>query len=198
MIPEGKILKAATFEFKNENVRMFGLGSTMPDPNMMGEKHPALADGTYSYANSLHNPLGINSRPTYGALRLFDSLPLSWNSVTGAKGNKTITGFPYGTGSWSEKRESFPAYYYDTNGKIIQTITNAINGHRSNENPFVLSSGYIGGSEGCLLWHTNTYYQVRKDWKFVENPIYGYIAIDRKLFGDGTNGTNKWKNWKDK
>lgn len=38
----------------------------------------------------------------------------------------------------------------------------------------------------------------RKAAEFVENPIYGYITIDRKLFGDGTNGTNKWKNWKDK
>ena len=60
MIPEGRRLKAATFKINfNGNVEMFGLGSTMPDPSQMGSEYPALADGTYPYAWSLHRPRAL-------------------------------------------------------------------------------------------------------------------------------------------
>src|SRR5690606_25246070 len=86
MIPEGRRLKAATFKINfNGNVEMFGLGSTMPDPSQMGSEYPALADGTYPYAWSLHRPLE-NSR--YRAFRIFRTNPPNWNAVTGPTGDR--------------------------------------------------------------------------------------------------------------
>lgn len=170
----------------------------MPDPNKMGKQYPALADGTYPYAYSIHNPTATKKElASYAAMRLFDSEPSSWEEVTGAAGYYKIEGFPYGkdNANWANKRMNFPAYYYE-NGTTVITTADSINGHQSNWGAFTQSrGGYIGGSEGCQLLYPSTYNQFLEGWSFKQDPIYGYITIDRSIFGDGTNGKNNWAHW---
>ena len=56
-------------------------------------------------------------------------------------------------------------------------------------------NGYIGGSLGCLIWHPYTFYEITSTWTVTENPVYVYYTIDRRLFGDGSEGKNEYKTW---
>ena len=193
MVPEGQRLKAGTIKFENGNVSIYGLASTMPDPNKMGEKYPALADGTYYYAWSLHNP---DSADAYPALRLFQSKPNSWNEITGTT---NYPGFQSGTGNWRYLRDSFPAYYYNKFGVKVFTTTDAINGHKTNNtytNSSTSTSGFIGGSLGCQTWYPTTWNQMTSNFAFNYKPVYGSYTVNRTLFGDGTNKKNNWSNEK--
>ena len=193
MVPEGQRLKAGTIKFENGDVSIYGLASTMPDPNKMSEKYPALADGTYYYAWSLHNP---NSGNAYPAMRLFQSKPNSWNEITGTT---NYPNFQSGTGDWGYLRDSFPAYYYDKLGNIVFTTTDAINGHKTNNtytNSSSSTSGFIGGSLGCQTWYPTTWNQMTSNFAFNYKPVYGLYTVNRTLFGDGTNKKNNWSNEK--
>ena len=211
MIPEGKRLKAGAIVFRNGKISMYGLSTTMPDPNLMGtddlsdpvegkinefHKYSAIDDGTYYYANSLHH---IDSGTSYQALRLFDpsfDVNCSWSDVTGASSATTVSEFPYTTSShkvWTAYRLNFPSYYYDENGQKVSERTTNANWHNSYPIPFVLmDSKYIGGSEACLLSHPFTKTQIFSSWSFVQRPDYGKITINRSYFGDGTGGRNDW------
>lgn len=132
MIPEGRRLKAGTIKFEHGDISIYGLSTTMPDPTKMSKEDPAIADGTYAYSYSLHNPGGDNP---YFAMRLYDSTPFSWNEVIGPKGKVEVQGFPYSTGEWGKRQNNFPAFYYE-DGIRKETITNLINGHNSNYHPY--------------------------------------------------------------
>jgi hypothetical protein len=194
MIPEGRRLKAATFQLTSDgSVAMFGLGSTMPDPNNMGAKLPALADGTYRQVTSLHS-LYENS---YKALRLFDAVAgknATAGDVIGSnRATTAVPGFPYGTGDWNKYRQNLTGYNYDAEGNRVEGKASDINVHMSNNNPFIASdSGNYGGSEGCMLWHPSTYDRILGNQSY---GTFGNFTINRSFFGDGTGGKNNYLNW---
>jgi hypothetical protein len=198
MIPESHRLKAATFQFDSSgNVQMFGLGSTMPDPSKMDATHPAIADGTYRQVTSLHNLDG----DSYKALRLFDAVAgkdAGWEDVTGPKQNgdkkAAVPGFPYTeTSNWGSYGQNLPGYYYDEAGNQMSAKVSNINAHKSNNSPLVRSdAGFLGGSEGCMLWHPSVYDQIVGTQQF---KTFGNFTINRSFFGDGTGGKNDYRNW---
>jgi hypothetical protein len=209
MIPEGQRLKAATFQFDSTgNVEMYGMGSTMPDPNKMGQPIPkdtgktfaALADGTYRQVTSLHNLDGAS----YKALRLFDAVTgaaAKMADVTGPKRKDAtaVPGFPYTEkDNWGTFRGNLPGYYYDEKeGKVDETVF-SINAHRSNNFPStgVIKDGKytvsIGGSDGCQIWYPMVYEQLMRNQKY---GTFGNFIINRSLFGDGTKGQNNYLDW---
>ncbi|MDR2072579.1 MAG: hypothetical protein LBP60_04000 [Spirochaetaceae bacterium] len=208
MIPGGRRLKAGTISFEitgtGYTAKMFGLGTTMPDPSKMGKAHPAVMGNNYRYAWSLHNVSGAN--PVRG-FRLFNGQPESWESVTGPmpqadSGIAVVPGFPYNTkddpqrawSNWATSLRNFPGYYYDESGKKILTWTNAINGHTSYSNPYVRkSNGYTAGSLGCQVWVPITFNQLTEGLRTTKDHIsWGNFVITRSIFGDGTNKTNNW------
>ena len=194
MVPEGQRLKAGTIKFENGNISLYGLSSSMPDPNKMGKNFPAVADETFSYVWSLHNPDSPNAYP---AMRLFQSKPSSWNEITGGT---DYPNFQSGTGDWGYLRDSFPAYYYNILGDKVYTTTDSINGHKTNyeyTNSSSSQSGFMGGSLGCQTWYPTTWNQMTSNFSFNHEPVYGLYTVNRKLFGDGTNKKNNWsnKNW---
>ncbi len=193
MIPEGKRFKAGMIKFEDGKFDMYGLSSTMPDPNKMGESYPALADGKYAYSYSLHHPLGEDA---YAAMRIYDTIPTSWDQVIGKAGPSPVEGFPYSTtDGWGTNQSSTPGYFYE-NGVRQEKNTNLINFHMANLFSFVPSpSGNYGGSDGCQTQHPYTFIDMTKNFTFKQNPIYGYYTVNRSFFGDGTNGNNNWKNW---
>jgi hypothetical protein len=195
MIPEGRRLKAATFQLTSDGrVAMFGLGSTMPDPNNMA-KNPALADGIYRYNTSLHNL----SDP-YKALRLFDFVTgrnATAGDVIGSnRATTAVPGFPYGTGDWNKYRQNLPGYNYDAEGNRVAGKTSNLNVHMSNNNPYAESKlgsgGNYGGSLGCMLWYPSIYDQILGNQKY---GTLGNFTINRSFFGDGTGGKNNYRNW---
>ncbi|MDR2314168.1 MAG: hypothetical protein LBE02_06505 [Spirochaetaceae bacterium] len=209
MIPAGRRLKAGTISFETTGTgfvaKMFGLGTTMPDPSKMGEAHPAVLGNTYRYAWSLHNVSGAN--PVRG-FRLFTSQPESWESVTGPKpkddsGIGVVFGFPYNTegdpqktwDNWATGLRNFWGYYYDEEGKRILTGTNAINGHAGYSNPYIerANNGYTAGSLGCQVWVPITFNQLTAGLRTTKDHIsWGNFVITRSLFGDGTDNNNNW------
>jgi hypothetical protein len=203
MIPEGRRLKAATFQFDSSgNVQMFGLGSTMPDPNRMGEVLPAIADGTYRHVTSLHNLSG----DSYKALRLFDAITganAGWSDVTGPLRTDAtaVPGFNYTAkdkDNWGKYGGSLPGYYYDEKGNRVDSKVSAINAHKSNNNPFegVVKDGKtivnVGGSAGCQTWLPSVYDQIMQNQQY---GTFGKFTINRAFFGDGTGGRNNYRNW---
>jgi hypothetical protein len=198
MISEGRRLKAATFQIDSTgNVQMFGLGSTMPDPNLMGDKNPAIADGTYRQVTSLHDLNGLHGNP-YKALRLFDAVAgvnAGWEDVTGPKQKgAAVPGFSYTeTNNWGSYGQNLPGYYYDEAGNQMSATVSNINAHKSNNKPFTPSgSGNYGGSEGCQLWYPTVYDRILGNQQF---KTFGSFTINRSLFGNGTGGKNDYRNW---
>ena len=194
MVPEGQRLKAGTIKFENGSASIYGLASTMPDPSKMSKDYPALSDGTYYYAWSLHNP---DSKNAYPAMRLFQSQPSSWNEITGYT---NYPNFQIGTGSWGYLRDSFSAYYYNELGVKVYTTTDYINGHKTNytyTNSSTSNAGFTGGSLGCQIWYPTTWEQMTLNFSFNYKPVYGTYTVNRELFGDGTNKKNNWmdENW---
>jgi hypothetical protein len=211
MIPEGRRLNAATFQIDAVgNVTMFGLGSTMPDPNAMGKenkaenKYPAIADGLYRSVVSLHGLDGNSQK----AFRLFDyetGKNYIYEDVTGPKRKDAITvpEFNYTKiDNWGKGQSNLPGYYYDDSGQTIDAKVFAINGHKSNNNPYATydiknKAGEVidkstGGSKGCQTWLPGTYNQIIDKQNF---GTFGNYTINRSLFGDGTGGKNNWKTW---
>jgi hypothetical protein len=200
MIPEERRLKAGTFSIEVNNgnpiVKMFGLGSTMPDPSRMGVDHPALADGTYSSAWAMHRPLEQDGDR---AFRLYCAAPTSWSQVSGPVANTDITNFPdQAIDNWGNPayRGNFPAYYY-TEGLRKDTTTNAINGHPTYSNPYIYNSkeNYTAGSDGCLVWPKRVFDDLARGLQTTRNPFavaWGSFTINRSIFGDGTNNQNNW------
>jgi hypothetical protein len=203
MVPEGRRMKAGTISMGLNNgvgnVKIYGLGTTMPDPTQMGAIHPALTDGIYRYAWSLHRPA---TEGAYRAFRLFSQVPNTWEQVSGSRGSSPIGNFPYRTtNNWGNPayRENYPAYYYDANGNRMNTTTDQINGHKSYRDPFILrSNNYTAGSEGCLVWvpavftPLTTGLETSIDSSGASRISWGNFIINRSFFGDGTNGRNNW------
>jgi hypothetical protein len=195
MIPEGRRLKATTFQFNpNGSVEMYGLGSTMPDPNKMGKEFPAIADGTYRHVTSLHGPTETSP---YLALRLFDAVAganAGWDDVTGVAGRTVVPSFNYTkTDNWGQFGQDLPGYYYGTAGDRVAATVFAINAHKSNTYPFTPSdSGNYGGSDGCQIWYPAVYLRLMHNQKY---GTFGNFTIIRSFFGDGTNGKNNYRDW---
>jgi hypothetical protein len=205
MIPEGKRMKAGTISVEINgfypNVKMFGLGTTLPDPGKMSSQHPALLDGNYRYAWSIH---AVASAAPYRAFRLFNRQPDSWESVTGPRpksdsGIGVVPDFAYNpkgtSNNWGGTIRDFKGYYYDSQGNNMVTGTNQINGHKSYSNPFVTKpeNGYTAGSLGCMVWVPTTFYQLSSGLRTTEDhKDWGNFIISRSLFGDGTNKNNNW------
>ncbi len=125
---------------------IYGLTSTVPDPNLWSKDHPALLAGLYAAFVGVHNPY----KPTeYDALRIGALEGINFE----VKGNNLS--------SLSLKyARSFQTYkhlkgVYLKDGEWLEGPTNNINGHRSFRSPDVPVEWdgeiYIGGSKGCLL-----------------------------------------------
>jgi len=170
MIPQGDLLKAGIFKVDNSgNVQMYGVSSTLPTPTEFGEKHPAIADGTYAFKFDMHYP--PNGSP-YDALRLFNkdyqNIPINVNAVTGEKKHNPIY------------RSNVPGFYFDKIKAILKATTDSINYHRTNSGGFMDATRRTG-SLGCITTFPSQYWRSLPNSKS-NRAIDGYFYINRTLY----------------